>query len=274
MRRGNCPWLLIALTMIPSLLWAQWEPYNKNHGPFEPNSWPATFRLDRCDSSEVNGPSIEDFVVKSCYSIKNRPRAPRVYAGSKPNQTATWLLVKDCNGITVAGPQEIGEGSSVGQEVYWADLNADGREDFVIKRWLGGNGTIYTFLCKVTFLVSDKGRYVFTVTEGLWSGLSYFVDMDGDRICEFIHTAFVEGSQVKGRDGRKHNYWVYNVLSIRDGQLFVDRRFAPQFPKWIWYTRGPNHSPTTQITPSQQRLLWKEEPDRIFWKPKAEPEKD
>jgi hypothetical protein len=264
----------MTIAMIPSQLWAEWEPYNKNHGPFEPNSWPLRFSLHRCDSLEVSAPPTEDFVVKSCHGIRDRPRAPTIYVGSKPNQRGTWLLVKDCNGVTLAGLQQAGDFPPAWLEVYWADLNADGKEDFVGKAFLGGNGTILTFLCDVVFLLSNGGGYVVTTTEGLWSGFSYFVDLDGNGVCEFIHTAFVEGGHVKGRDGRGHSYWVYNVLSIRDGRLFVNNRLAPQFPKWIWYTHRPNHSATTQITPSQQRLLWREQPDRIFWRPKTESEKE
>jgi hypothetical protein len=97
----------------------------------------------------------------------------------------------------VAGPL-CGESGSCPE----ADLNADGREDFVIKHWLGGNGTMYTFLCNVTFAISDGDGYAFTSTEGPWSGLSYFVDMNGDGICESIHTAFVQGRHITAREGR------------------------------------------------------------------------
>ncbi len=267
----------MAVAMVPSQLWANWEPYNKDHGPFEPNSWPMTFSLHPCDSSEIRGPTTGDFVVTSCHRINDRLSTPKIYVGSKSKRNGTWLLVKDCHGVTVAGPQKTGEHSPAGLavhwtglDVYWADLNRDGREDFVVKQLLGGNGTIHTFLCNVTFVVSHGNDYVFTATEGLWSGLSYFVDLNGDGTCEFIHTAFVQGGHIKGRDGRGHNYWVYNVLRIHDGRLLVDPRLTPQFPKWIWYTHAANHLPTTQITPFQQRLLWEEKPDRIFWRPKTE----
>jgi hypothetical protein len=109
MRRRGYLWLLTTIAVIPSQLWAGWEPYNENHGPFEPNSWPRRFSLHRCDSMQPGGLPMTELVVKSCHGIRDRPGAAMVYAGSRPNQRGTWLLVKNRNGLTVAGPQQVGE---------------------------------------------------------------------------------------------------------------------------------------------------------------------
>ena len=259
---------LLTVLMIPSGLWAGWEPFNKNHGPFDPNSWPTRFNLHRCDSVRAEGSPGSGVRAITCCQIADRPSAPKVYAYSRPKEAGAWLIVTDRHDHTVGGPAEISRPLCTFDDVYWADLNADGREDFVIETPLGGCGTIYTFCCHVTFVLSEGDRYFITTTTGLWSGLAYFVDANGDGVCEFIHTAFVEGSHVKGRDGRGHKYWVYTLLAIRQGRLVVDKRLVPGFPKWIWYTHRANHEATTQITRAQQRKLWAEQADRVFWRPK------
>ena len=267
MASGRYLWTLLIVLVIASGLWAGWEPYNKNHGPFAPSAWPVTFSLHRCDSVRVEKPLGGGVLAKACHLIADRPSAPTVYVCSKVGEVGAWLVIKDRDGRVVGGPTEIGRYGLGHGEAYWADLNADGREDFAVKIWLGGCGTIYTFSCHVTFVLSDGERYVITTTTGLWSGLECFVDVNSDGVCEFIHTAFVEGSHIKGQDGQGHNYWVYTLMAIRQGRLVPDERFAPGFPKWIWYTHRANHEATTQITRAQQRLLWRERPDRIFWGP-------
>ncbi len=61
---------------------------------------------------------------------------------------------------------------------------------------------------------------------GHWSGLKHFVDIDRDGRCEFIHTRFVNGRSETARDGKRHNYWVYNILQLQEGRLIVRNKLA------------------------------------------------
>jgi hypothetical protein len=246
------------------------EGYNKNHGPFDPDNWPKVIKLKPCDSLDVRY-SRRYFKQKKYYGFKDKPDAHRLCLAEREGWQWSWLYVEDSQGNVISGPKVAYARSWYRLGIYCTELNGDGRDDFVIKYLLGGCGTIYTFSCNVIFVLSDGDDYTVTTTTGLWSGLDYFVDIKSDGQCQFIHTRFINGRAVKGRDGRSHNYWVYNLLEFKGGKVVVNNKFAPQFPRWIWYTYKSNHQPTTQLTNDQKKLLWSQYEKPIFREPQAQP---
>ncbi|MHC4641680.1 MAG: hypothetical protein ACYS32_08545 [Planctomycetota bacterium] len=262
--------VITLVVLTSSVCRAAWEPYNKKHGPFAPNDWPKVVKLKPCDSLNVKY-SRRYFYQKHYYGHKDKPDAPRLCLADREGWQWSWLYVEDSDGNVISGPHVAYAKAWPKLGVYCKDLNGDGREDFVIKYLLGGCGTIYTFGCNVVFVLSDGDDYTVTPTTGLWSGLDYFVDIKGDGRCRFIHTWFVNGSKVKGRDGKSHNYWVYNLLEFKGGKVVVNNKIAPHFPRWIWYTFKPNNQPTTQLTEEQKQLLWGQYENPIFREPQAQP---
>jgi len=265
--------IVITITAVASFVCradAALEGYNKNHGPFEPNDWPQVVKLEPCDVLDIRYSrrylySRRYFENKQYYGFKDRPDSPRLCLAERKNWQWSWLYVEDSQGNVISGPHVAY--SNFGGEVYCADLNGDGREDFVIKHLLGGCGTIFTFSCNVVFVLSDGDDYTATATTGLWSGPDYFVDIKGDGQKQFIHTRFVNGRGVTGRDGKSHNYWVYNLLEFKGGKVVVNNKLAGHFPRWIWYKFKPNHQPTTQLTEDQKQLIWSKYEHPIFYKP-------
>jgi hypothetical protein len=61
------------------------------------------------------------------------------------------------------------------------------------------------------------------------------------------------------------------LLEFKGGKVVINNKFAPHFPRWIWYTFKPNHQPTTQLTNDQKQFIWSQYENPIFPKPKAEP---
>ncbi len=151
--------------------------------------------------------------------------------------------------------------------IYFADLNGDGKEDFIIPVWLGGCGIASGYF-NVTFVLSSKMSYKTTVVQTLFPGPEDFIDVNGDGKCEFIQTSFVHGE--KGKDGKTHNYWVYNLLEINGDELSITTDMDKQFPKWVWHSSKPNQKATTQLSNEQKQRLWKKQSDRVFWKPERE----
>jgi len=265
-----CVLAVLAIASFVCRVDAAWEPYNKNHGPFESDDWPRIVEVRQCDVVDVRY-SGKDFGKKDYYGFEDGAEGLRLCLADREGEQWSWLFVEDSDGNVISGPKVAYARAWPGLGVYCAELNGDGKADFVIRYLLGGSGTIFTFSCNVVFILSDGDDYTVTPTTGLWSGLDYFVDIKGDGRCQFIHTRFVDGGGVKGRDGRSHNYWVYNVLEFQGGKVVVNNEVAGQFPRWIWYTFKANHQPTTQLSEEEKQLLWSGYDNPIFRKREGEP---
>jgi hypothetical protein len=262
--------VIILVVLVSFVCRAAGKPYNKNHGPFEPNDWPKVVKLKQCDSLNIRY-SRTYFKQKQFYGFKDRPDSPRLCLAERNGWQWAWLYVEDSQGNVISGPHVSYARPWPRLQVYCTRLNDDGREDFVIKYSLGGCGTIFTYSCNVIFVLSDGDDYIVTTTTGLWSGMNYFVDIKGNGQIQFIHTRFVEGHNVTGRDGKSHNYWVYNLLHFKGPKVIVNNKLASHFPRWVWYTFKPNHQPTTQLNENQKQLLWSKYENPIFRKARAEP---
>jgi hypothetical protein len=80
-------------------------------------------------------------------------------------------------------------------------------------------------------------------------------DLDGDGSPEFVHCMFVGGEV--GRDGKSHNYWVYNLLRFSGTDIVSANRADHRFPKWIMFSHEANHTETRQLTADQRERLWR-----------------
>ncbi len=263
--------LLFGLSLPIRPCAGNWEPYNKNHGPFEENEQPRISPIRRCEILEPQDPRGEGPPRVQVFGHKDRKSMPRIRLTRDPRKPSLSVSVISPRQEVISGPQPISRYGG-NPEVWWADLNKDGKEDFLVRVWLGGCGTIYTFSCHVAFILSNNGGYKVTTVQTLWSGTEYFVDLKGDGRCQFIQTSFVHGRPERSRDGKFHNFWVYNLLEISGCRLVLTETLDRRFPKWIWYTHKPNHKNTTLITAEQKERLWEPHAKSIFWSPEGAPQ--
>lgn len=138
-------------------------------------------------------------------------------------------------------------------EVYKGDLNLDDLIDYVIVKYWGGNG-IGGGAADVGFLISNKGEYgleyVFHKTYSYAPGPLDFVILDNKPF--FIKCNFHFGDNVDSR----HNYWVYNLISLEDAEFVKYKNYAHEsFPKIIWYSFKPNNDETTFLDFDQKATL-------------------
>jgi hypothetical protein len=87
----------------------------------------------------------------------------------------------------------------------------------------------------------------------------------GDGRFQYIQSVFLSGDGVKGRDGRTHNYWVYNIHALEGAKFTLRNNMRPDFPKWIMYAGKVNHRPTEQLTEAQKQQLWTSRRDCLVW---------
>ena len=139
---------------------------------------------------------------------------------------------------------------------YQADLNRDGEPDYIVEIYSGGNGIARCY-SNVVFVVSSNRQYATTVFKADCPSEDDLVDLFGDGRFQYIQPTFVFGSEVKGKDGRVHNYWVYNIYALEGASFKLQNSLRTGFPKWIMYAGIVNHRATEQLTAEQKQLLWK-----------------
>jgi len=233
--------------------------YPETHGPFEEDEKPKLFAIHSCRAVRPKDPNswYEGKEPMVAYDESGR----EVHIRYHPKGNYVTAALSDVGGKVICGPVVILNLCSRMSRVYQADLNGDKKEDFIILTSTMGCG-LAAHGCMATFLLSSYEDYKITPAYSMSPGPEDFVTLDDDGKCYFVHTSFVYGE--KGRDGKVHNYWVYNLLQFEGNKVVLDNSVDERFPKWIWYTFKPNHKATTQLNDEQKRRLWEEQKERHF----------
>jgi hypothetical protein len=176
------------------------------------------------------------------------------------------MAVEGSGGEFLVSPQLVSDGALSIPGVYHADLNRDGRQDFVVSMYMDSVSRLGG-VCRVAFALSDKDRYRITVLTTKWADPNDFLTVGSEKRPVFLHSWLVYGEE--GRDGKAHNYWVYHLFEFKGAEVVPADHLLTGFPKWIWFTKKPNHKASNQLTPEQKERVWEEnEPDgNVFWKP-------
>ncbi len=135
------------------------------------------------------------------------------------------------------------------------DLNQDGRPDFIVDIWNGGCGTA-AGISILTFVLSTETGYSATGTYSYYFGSGDIVMFDKAGPYYFIETRFIGNGAERTKDGRNHNFWVYQLYRFNEAEVVEANQDAPGFPKWVWFTFRENHKETDQLTTAQKRRLF------------------
>lgn len=147
------------------------------------------------------------------------------------------LRIKDSEGIIFETDEGV---TPFVFAVYYADLDNNKLKDIVIFSDYRSCGLGYKHRVDILFQVR---RHTFSHIhyDTMCAGLEDFVDMDRDGVYEVIYADFY------GVGG--HHYFVYNIYEIKEaGLLNANKKYAPAFPKFIWFTYKPNDKQSTRIT--------------------------
>lgn len=134
-----------------------------------------------------------------------------------------------------------------------ADLNRDGALDYIVVTHSGGNG-LAAQITFVAFVLSSANGYVGKDVQSFDASVSDLLDLNGDGSPEFVHGMFVAGDI--GKNGKTHNYWVYNLIGFSGTDLVSANRADLRFPRWIMFSHDANHTETRQLTPDQRERQW------------------
>ncbi|MEI6194778.1 MAG: hypothetical protein WCS42_10655 [Verrucomicrobiota bacterium] len=265
----NCA-RLTAVTTVAFLLSgfaADLLAYPTSYGPFPPGHEPAVMPLEKCklvQTIKVESGKRKAGEFLNPDGIIREYRLPAAGSGKKQ---ITLALRGTTNGCEINLSDAHGKNLLPGpftnsmttdqMEVFSGDLNGDGPPDFIINVWSGGCG-LAADGSEVTFLLSGKGGYRASSFYLYGFGNQDLVRFKAGGPVYFIFNDLIGNGGEKTRDGRDHNFWVYDLYRI-DGNRFVPADAEqPGFPKWVWFTNKANHEEATQLSPDQKnRLLMK-----------------
>ncbi len=236
---------------------------NQAHGPF---------------MDDFNAPKIQLHQIPCAGVVTETNGEPTtlVFRTNMPTQvTIRVSYMPDCDFVEITeGDHQLipktafsGYGTAGGMEAYTADLNGDGTRDFVLFSYSGGCG-LAGGNCNVAFVLSCSNLYRVTTVQTLFPDLCEFLLLKGTRC--FVQTSFDGVDSCK--DGKWHNFWIYNLVEFDGGEVRVKNKAYPGFPRIIWYSFKPNHRETDLVDEAQKTRLKAAALANIFWKP-AEPQK-
>jgi len=245
-RAIKCRLLLVALLLGA----ADVRAVEAGHSPFEPGKGLKPFPLVEIPASSqpknMDAPQLYEFTDRA---EKGKTRVVKIFWPTDGGAASVTLSV---NGAKVFSGKIEGSPLSTAT-IYRADLNGDGVPDYVAMTWSGGCG-LAGEMSWVTFLLSSPAGYTRTEVLSFDAEPADVVDIGGRAY--LVDASFVYGEA--GRDGRAHNYWVYNLLRVDGKTLALDNAADHRFPKWVLYTFAPNHHDTDQLTPEQRERLWRQ----------------
>jgi hypothetical protein len=231
--------------------------YPKAHAPFQRGEAPPSVPLTECTlvkSQYLAGdmadyPSVLYFVAPHD-SKRTTLKLERLIA----TNSCSWRIsVLDASGRPISAPATNDMPSYV-YSVRSADLNEDGHTDFLVNIWTGGCG-LAAEGSTTTFLLSSGTRYVATDFYSFDFGLEDIISFKKGGPCYFIHNDLIESGGEKTKDGRDHNFWVYQLYRFSGSKMVEANKDDPRFPKWVWYTIRENHRETDQLTVTQKNRL-------------------
>jgi hypothetical protein len=244
--------ILPALMLMAVSVFAHLEEYS----PFHPKDKPKRFPVRRL----VDWRNENDFNLYLAESATTRGSKNPILRISWPkNDGGVDLTLEGPDGHRLLGPSRI-SANLLSPYGYAADLNGDGMSDYILMIHTGAVGAIGGGLSDVVFVLSGGGQYRIWMVTSLYPGPHDFLDISGSGRFHFLLTDIVGPvDQIRGKDGRYHNYWVYNLLAVEGPTLKLANSSIAGFPKWVMWTFRPNHDETDQLTAEEKLRLYNPE---------------
>jgi hypothetical protein len=248
-----------AVVFIFSELAAKVLGYPVNYGPFPPGHEPTAISLTQCKlEREVKSAGDEIDGAVRLYRLPVAGTAQKQTTLALRGTTNGWEInIRDALNKSLMRVPFTNSMTSSLVEVYSSDLNGDSQPDFIVNIWSGGCG-LAAEGSEVTFLLSGKDGYR-AISFYLYDfGKPDLIRFQPQGPVYFIFNDLISSGGEKTRDGREHNFWVFNLHRIDGGQFIAADADQPGFPRWIWFKNQATHEETTQLSQDQKnRLLMK-----------------
>lgn len=131
-----------------------------------------------------------------------------------------------------------------------ADLNGDGRTDFITDHWRHGNGLGGAFYDRLLVLSSPSEVYRFWVLSTMYPSAADYVSFGAIEPIVIVTTSFANSG-----GAIPHSYLVYDLWTVRGGEVVSANHIDDRFPKWVWMTFKENHKPASSLSPEAKQRM-------------------
>jgi len=170
------------------------------------------------------------------------------------------------------------EGASWFMEVLTADLNGDGKPDYVIPYVLNREEVpqedVPGDLECVLFALSGPKVHRFTNVTGIRFDEDGFISLLNDGAVQWVHTLFLAKHPARSKFAdRKVYFYLHRLFYVRGDQLTAVEGMDARFPRFVLYSPGTsrkNHKETKLLTAEQKKALLEANPAGMGeWLPKV-----
>lgn len=166
------------------------------------------------------------------------------------NQTkdGVQLLIKDEKKVLIqkSNIQGYRNETLIPYQIYHFDIDKNGLLDFVVfSNWDGVGLAAFNDHVDI-FLKMENEFYRRISYNSMKARIDDFVDIDKDGEYEIIITGLYQG--------RRHNYFTYNLYRLNSYKLKNADSKTTGFPKFIWMTNAPNDKDTLHLTKKERAL--------------------
>lgn len=226
--------------------------YPIDYGPFATGQSPARFPLAPCAQVAREGPD-RLFGPEVIVYGSGRSRDPRLRAIESATDSATHMEIADAQGRSLADVRRVSSAPGRPESILCGDVNGDARMDFVVPLWHHGNG-LGALSYDLAIALSSRDTYRFWVIPTAEPGPQDVLRLATHPGAVIVKSSFRNNEEQDER--KRHSYWVYNLIAVRDDELVVANELDSRFPKWVWYTIRPNHKPAASLSLAERERIW------------------
>ena len=187
--------------------------------------------------------------------MKEKKHDPKIK--SNPDNYLDCVALLDSNRKKIAEVSGvIGVGMTKG--VYSADLNGDGKNDYIVALGTGGNDFFGEYAQLVIFL-STKTSYKIYVLDDSFFDVDDFLNLRNDGKTEIVLSTIIRDAGVKNENSDiDQDFILYNLFLIDGDQIRlaneIDHRF-PGFFSYVYPPPGIDHQETKLLNSEKKKDL-------------------
>jgi hypothetical protein len=251
--------LILFLLYLPQNIFG----FEKEVGPFKAGEKIRALKMNEWEEVEVDP---EYGYLYGCKKINDK-NFIHLYMKEKdhnPKNKSNLDNYLDCVELLDSNRKKIAEVSGVigvgmTKGVYSADLNGDGKNDYIVALGTGGNDFFGEYAQLVIFL-STKTSYKIYVLDDSFFDVDDFMNLSNDGKTEIVVSTIIRDAGVKNENPDIDQYFLlYNLFLIDGDQIRlaneIDHRF-PGFFSYVYPPPGINHEETKLLNLEQKKDLF------------------